>query len=232
MKLSRPAYYIRKIAKQLNVSLAGLDLRKKTDLLLAKAWVVDAIIESEVRAAVMTENKRFFTEVATLQTKYFRFSIVITDQFTKQLSVSLHSKTIARISANGSIEVKSNYGFNRSFDTLEAAVEYAIDAYIESQQTVKPVVETSTMTGTHNQIRLLLGAHYLTVLEAETITITEKITQAVIGKIIHKAETSSFYYQMVIGGRLTPEKYTQSVQTAIISIKRTHEQEMKLAIGF
>jgi len=236
MKIARPAYYLRKLAKQYNVSLSGLDLRKTVDVVMAKSWVVDAIIESEVRAAAKAENIRFFQEVQALQNKHFRlgnFQLGITDQFTKQISVSLHGKGIAKISANGSIEVRSNYGLNRSFTSLEEAVEYAIDGYIESQQrTVKPVIETSTMTGTHNDVRLLLGSHYTTNLNENTITISERLTEAVVGKITYKTETSSFYYQMSIGGRMSPEKYTASLQTAIISIKRTHEQEMKLAIGF
>jgi hypothetical protein len=233
MKLTRPAYYLRKLAKQYNVSLSGLDLRKTVDVVTAKSWVVDAIIESEVRAAAKAENIRFFQEVQTLQNKYFRFQFSITDQFTKQLGVSLNGKTIAKISANGSIEVRSNYGLNRSFTSLEEAVEYAIDGYIESQQrTVKPVIETSTMTGTHNDVRLLLGSHYTTNLNENTITISERLTDAVVGKITYKTETLSFYYQMSIGGRLTPEKYTASLQTAVVAIKKTHEQEMKFAIGF
>lgn len=233
MKLTRPAYYLRKLAKQYNVSLSGLDLRKTVDVVMAKSWVVDAIIESEVRAAAKAENIRFFQEVQTLQNKYFRFQFSITDQFTKQLGVSLNGKTIAKISANGSIEVRSNYGLNRSFTSLEEAVEYAIDGYIESQQrTVKPVIETSTMTGTHNDVRLLLGSHYTTNLNENTITISERLTDAVVGKITYKTETLSFYYQMSIGGRLTPEKYTASLQTAVVAIKKTHEQEMKFAIGF
>jgi len=233
MKIARPAYYLRKLAKQYNVSLSGLDLRKTVDVVMAKSWVVDAIIESEVRAAAKAENIRFFQEVQTLQNKYFRFQFSITDQFTKQLGVSLNGKTIAKISANGSIEVRSNYGLNRSFTSLEEAVEYAIDGYIESQQrTVKPVIETSTMTGTHNDVRLLFGSHYTTNLNENTITISERLTEAVVGKITYKTETSSFYYQMSIGGRLTPEKYTASLQTAVVAIKKTHEQEMKFAIGF
>lgn len=235
MKLTRPAYYLRKLAKQYNVSLSGLDLRKTVDVVTAKSWVVDAIIEREVRAAAKAENIRFFQEVQALQNKHFRlgnFQLGITDQFTKQISVSLHGKGIAKISANGSIDVQSFYGLNRSFTSLEKAVEYAIDAYIESQRTVKPVIETSTMTGTHNDVRLLLGSHYTTNLNENTITISERLTEAGVGKITYKTETSSFYYQMSIGGRMSPEKYTASLQTAIISIKRTHEQEMKLAIGF
>jgi hypothetical protein len=186
MKLTRPAYYLRKLAKQYNVSLSGLDLRKASDVLTAKELVVEAIIEGEVKAAARAENVRFFQEVQTLQNKYFRFQLSIPINSLNKLSYHYMVKAIAKISTNVQSMSDHSTGLTVSFTSLEEAVEYAIDGYIDSQRTVKPVIATSIMTGTHNDVRLLLGAHYQTILKDNTILIVENnISLAPVGRIIY-----------------------------------------------